>query len=61
MHYKEDCTSEMKYSVLSGFGDDNEYCTNSFAEAVAFAKANEMSVFDNEKHTWIYDGYRDVL
>lgn len=61
MKYKENTNGDMKYSVLSGFGDDYELCTNSFAEAVAFAKANGMYVFDNELHKWIYDGYRDTV
>lgn len=48
------------YEVTDSFEGDPLY-TNSFAEAIAFAKENKMYVFNNETHTWIYDGYRDLL
>ena len=60
MHYTEDCKEREKYEVSDSFSGDS-MCTNSFAEAIAFAKENQMYVFNNETHTWIYDGYRDVL
>ena len=35
--------------------------TNSFAQAVAWAKVGECSVFDTEVNRIIYDGYNDEL
>lgn len=35
--------------------------TNSFAQAVAWAKVGEYSVFDTKTHRLVYDGYTDEL
>ncbi len=49
----------MRYQII----DDGVVVevTDSFAQAVTWAKVGEYAVYDDKAHKLIYDGYRDEL
>ena len=50
----------MRYQIIDNGGVVVEV-TNSFAQAVTWAKVGEYSVYDDRAHKLVYDGFHDEL
>lgn len=50
----------MRYQIVTTDGIVVEV-TNSFSQAVAYARDNKWSIYDTTARHLIYDGYRDEL